>query len=343
MAGLALYRKYRPKSFDELFGQDYVVETLKKTVEKSQPAHAYLFVGSRGVGKTTAARIFARDLGVSGKDIYELDAASNRKIDDFRELNESVHSLPFESKYKVYIIDEVHMLTKEAFNAFLKTLEEPPEYVIFILATTEAEKLPDTIKSRCQILDFNKADYKSISSTIKYIAKREGVEVDEDAIRMLTVVADGSFRDAVGAFQKALMLSVKQNITIQDVQNATQIAPVELVLSFLEALGSKDYSKLSQINSDLRNLNINVELFLRILLNILRQVLVLRYNSEKQAKLEEDYGLEVVKRMLVLSKNTVRINSKLLLDLIEIMEKISFINDRTLLLDLLIFKRLESE
>ncbi|HXK39597.1 MAG TPA: AAA family ATPase, partial [Candidatus Paceibacterota bacterium] len=153
MAG-ALYRKYRPQSFDAVRGQDHIVAVLSSALEKGQVGHAYLFSGTRGTGKTSVARIFAKALGIGEQDTYELDAASNRGIDDVRALRDAVHVMPFGSPYKIYIIDEVHMLTKEAFNALLKTLEEPPAHVIFILATTEFEKLPETIVSRCEVHTF---------------------------------------------------------------------------------------------------------------------------------------------------------------------------------------------
>src|SRR5258706_4881767 len=154
METLSLYRKYRPNDWDEVLGQDHVVKVLDGSINNGKVAHAYLFSGSRGTGKTSVARIFARALGTSENDIYEIDAASNRGIDDIRELREDVRVLPFESKHKVYIIDEVHMLTKEAWGALLKTLEEPPEHAIFVLATTELGKVPETIRSRCQTFEF---------------------------------------------------------------------------------------------------------------------------------------------------------------------------------------------
>ncbi len=143
-----LYRKYRPSNFGEVMGQDHIVSVIEKSIKNKKIAHAYLFSGSRGIGKTSIARILAKDLGTHSDDIYEIDAASNRGIDDIRAIRDAVNTLPFHSTYKVYIVDEVHMLTKEAFNALLKTLEEPPAYVIFMLATTELEKIPETIISR---------------------------------------------------------------------------------------------------------------------------------------------------------------------------------------------------
>ena len=156
MSETALYRKYRPQTFKEVLGQDHIVKVLQSSIELDKIAHAYIFSGSRGTGKTSVARIFAKELGTSANDITEIDAASNTGVDDIRALNESVNTIPFESKYKIYILDEAHMLSKSAWNALLKTLEEPPKHVIFILATTEFEKIPETVVSRCQTFSFRK-------------------------------------------------------------------------------------------------------------------------------------------------------------------------------------------
>ena len=156
MAHQSLYRTYRPKTFKEVVGQEQITNALAEQIKEKKVAHAYLFAGSRGLGKTSIARIFARELGTSERDIYEIDAASNNSVDDIRSLTENVYTLPFESPYKVYILDEAHMLSKGAWNAFLKTLEEPPAYVIFILATTELSKVPETVQSRCQVYELRK-------------------------------------------------------------------------------------------------------------------------------------------------------------------------------------------
>src|SRR3989344_4156987 len=156
---VALYRKYRPTKFEDVIGQTHIISVLENEIKADRVSHAYLFSGSRGTGKTSVARIFASTLGVNPEDIYEIDAASNRGIDDIRAIRESVHTLPYSSKYKIYIVDEVHMLTKEAFNALLKTLEEPPAHVIFILATTEPHKLLDTVISRCEHFTFKRLSH----------------------------------------------------------------------------------------------------------------------------------------------------------------------------------------
>ena len=199
-----LYRKYRPFDWSDVIGQESIVSVLESSIKMDKIAHAYLFSGTRGTGKTTIARIFARSLEVSDNDVYEIDAASNRGIDDIREIRDGVSVLPFESKYKVYIIDEVHMLTKEAFNALLKTLEEPPQHVIFILATTETDKIPETVLSRCQIFNFKTPNREILKTLINKVAKKEGFTLENGVADLLALLGDGSFRDTLGILQKVI-------------------------------------------------------------------------------------------------------------------------------------------
>jgi DNA polymerase III subunit gamma/tau len=201
----ALYRKYRPKSFDETVGQDHITKTLQKALKSGRISHAYLFTGPRGVGKTSVARILAHEVnGLAYKDdsihldIIEIDAASNRRIDEIRDLRDRVRIAPTSSKYKVYIIDEVHMLTREAFNALLKTLEEPPAHCIFILATTEAHKLPETIISRTQRHEFKPVNKVQMSDHLAGIAKSEKIDISREALELLAEYGEGSFRDSIG-------------------------------------------------------------------------------------------------------------------------------------------------
>jgi len=179
MSSIALYRKYRPDTFGDVLGQDAVVKSLTSALESGNVSHAYLFSGTRGTGKTSVARLFAKALGTSPNDIYEIDAASNNGVDEMRELTNGVSTLPFDSKYKVYILDEVHMLSKASFNALLKTLEEPPKHVIFILATTELHKVLDTVKSRCQVFEFKKPTAELLASFLTDGAKKEGVTLGD--------------------------------------------------------------------------------------------------------------------------------------------------------------------
>jgi DNA polymerase-3 subunit gamma/tau len=208
--GQALYRKYRSKSLNEVVGQTHVTKTLQQALEKHQISHAYLFTGPRGVGKTSVARILAHEINELPYDddsmhidIIEIDAASNRRIDEIRELRDKVHIAPTSAKYKVYIIDEVHMLTREAFNALLKTLEEPPEHVVFILATTDAHKLPDTIVSRTQRFHFKPAEPKDLIALLQKIAKAEKITISSEAVTLLAEHSDGSFRDSLSLLDQA--------------------------------------------------------------------------------------------------------------------------------------------
>lgn len=223
-----LYRKWRPQTFDDVSGQEHITTTLKNELSTGRLNHAYLFTGSRGTGKTTCAKILAKaanclDLhngNPCGKceicrgiddgsvlDIVEMDAASNRKIDDIRQIIDEVQFKPAKCKYRVYIVDEVHMLTQEAFNALLKTLEEPPEHVIFILATTEVHKLPQTILSRCQRFDFHRIPPRAIADRLLYVAQQEGVQLADNAAMMAASVADGALRDALSLLDRCIAIS----------------------------------------------------------------------------------------------------------------------------------------
>ena len=208
---VAFYRKYRPKSFKEVLGQESIVNALSGSIDRDSISHAYLFIGPRGTGKTSIARIFAREIGTSEKDIYELDAASNTGVDDIREITDGARTLPFESKRKVYIIDEVHMLSKGAFNAFLKTLEEPPAHSMFILATTEAHKVPDTVASRCQSFTFKKPSNEILKKAIERVAKGEEMIIDKSSADLLALLGDGSFRDTIGLFEQVSNISKDNN------------------------------------------------------------------------------------------------------------------------------------
>src|SRR5476649_2136159 len=202
--GQVLYRKYRSRSLDEVIGQKHVTDTLKNALKSGRISHAYLFTGPRGVGKTSVARILAHE--VNGLpytdesihlDIIEIDAASNRRIDEIRDLRDKVRIAPTSAKYKVYIIDEVHMLTKEAFNALLKTLEEPPEHVVFILATTDVHKLPETIISRTQRFSFRSIAVPDAVKHLRFIANSEKIKIDDEALELIAERGDGSFRDSI--------------------------------------------------------------------------------------------------------------------------------------------------
>ena len=247
MAYIALYRKWRPKSFSDVVGQKQVTEILQKAICLDKIAHAYLFSGPRGTGKTSMAKIFARAINCEHEqngnpcntcsictqiiegdslDVVEIDAASNRSIEDIRTLRETIKFLPAEGRKKIYIIDEVHMLTIEAFNALLKTLEEPPSHVIFILATTEPERIPITILSRCQRYEFHRISSDDIMSRLLYIAKEENISLTVEAARLLAVQAEGGMRDALSMLD-------------QCVGNGTQYIDDNMVRQVLGLLGKE--------------------------------------------------------------------------------------------------------
>jgi DNA polymerase-3 subunit gamma/tau len=239
--GKALYRKYRSKSLDEIIGQEHITDTLRNALKAGNLSHAYLFTGPRGTGKTSIARILAHEINqlpyedeTTHLDIIEIDAASNRRIDEIRELRERVHTAPTSAKYKVYIIDEVHMLTKEAFNALLKTLEEPPAHAVFILATTEAHKLPETIVSRTQRFTFKPVDKDKVIAHLKYIAEQEGFSVDDEGLQLLASHGGGSFRDSISMLDQARGHGT--SVTLANVQSLLGLAPTEMINGLLKVL-----------------------------------------------------------------------------------------------------------
>jgi DNA polymerase-3 subunit gamma/tau len=243
-------RKYRPTGFDEVVGQEHITTTLKNAIDSSKLAQALLFCGPRGVGKTTCARIVARLINgfeekteLNSLNIFELDAASNNSVEDIRNLIEQVRYTPQFGKYKVYIIDEVHMLSNAAFNAFLKTLEEPPPYAIFILATTEKHKVIPTILSRCQIFDFNRIQISDIADHLKTIAQREGIPAEAEALHLIAQKADGALRDALSIFDLMVTYSSGKGITFKDVINNLHILDYEYYFNVVNALLSQNHTQ----------------------------------------------------------------------------------------------------
>jgi DNA polymerase-3 subunit gamma/tau len=277
MHDLALYRKYRPKNFKEVLGQDHIVKVLESSVETNKVSHAYLFVGSRGTGKTSVARIFAASIGVSVNDLYEIDAASNRGIEDIKELRSGVSVLPFDSKYKVYIIDEVHMLSKDAWGALLKTLEEPPKHVIFILATTELHKVPETIISRCQVFTFKKPTEVILKKVVSDVAKLEGFDLDAGSAELLAILADGSFRDALGELQKVLNFTKGKKIKLEDVEKITGAPKTTLVNDFISSIAEKDLEKGITAVKAAAEANLDIKLYFKLIIQKFRMAIILRY------------------------------------------------------------------
>lgn len=244
--GKALYRKHRPKKLSEIVGQPHITQTLSNALSSGQVGHAYLLTGPRGTGKTSIARILAHEVNdlpyeddSIHLDIIEIDAASNRRIDEIRELRDKIHIAPTSAKYKVYIIDEVHMLTREAFNALLKTLEEPPEHAIFILATTEAHKLPDTIISRTQRFSLKPVAIDLVTQHLQTIAEAEGIKINDDALELVAQHGQGSFRDSISFLDQVRMLS-DNTITKDTVETALGRASEQLVSDLVQGISAHD-------------------------------------------------------------------------------------------------------
>ncbi|KLO25043.1 DNA polymerase III subunit gamma/tau [Marinitoga sp. 1155] len=308
---ITLYRKYRPSTFEELIGQEHIKKYFEKSIEKNEISHAYIFSGPRGTGKTTTARILSKVLNCenpnghnpcnscenciainngSFMDVIELDAASNRGIDEIRKIRDAANFRPVSGKYKVYIIDEFHMLTKEAFNALLKTLEEPPEHVIFILATTNLEKVPETIISRAQVLQFKNISEAEIAKHIINISRKENRNITEDAANLIAKKAKGGARDALSLLEQLLKFS-NTDITQNDVIKILGLFDEKIVKDFLNAIYKKDNEKLLNISSMIFNEGKEIEVFLEeileYILNNIRNNETLEKNLYIAKKLSE--------------------------------------------------------
>jgi DNA polymerase-3 subunit gamma/tau len=309
MSYVSLYRKYRSQNFDEIIGQPVIVQTLKNAIENNRLAHAYLFSGPRGTGKTSTARILAKALNCQegptvkpcGKcpncekirtghaaDVIEIDAASNRGIDEIRELRERVRYAPLEGRYKVYIIDEVHMLTQEAFNALLKTLEEPPAHTIFVLATTESQKVPLTIASRCQRLEFARLKLGEIKSQLAMIAKAEKIGIEDKALDLIARSAEGAMRDAISLLDQLISFSGQQ-IVYDNVVTLLGTADEELLFGFGEAVISGDIKGVLELIKKGMEEGRSMQQVARDLVLHFRNLLHLKVGSGEALELTADY------------------------------------------------------
>ncbi len=302
MAYKALYRKYRPSTFDEVVGQKSVVTTLLNAVKTGKLAHAYLFCGPRGTGKTTVAKLLAKTINCTSDgerpcghcancleiqestypDVIELDAASNNGVDEVREIIEKVKYAPLNGKYKVYIIDEVHMMTSSAFNALLKTLEEPPEYCIFILATTEPHKVLPTIISRCQRFDFKKLDHKVIEGRLREVCDKEGVVCDNGAIALIAELADGGMRDSLSILDQCIAYA-QDNITAEKVGEVYGVASLSEKIGIYDLIKKKDAGKLVDKINDISSRGLDIQRLTMDLLNIAKDTVVYNYSHDEKA------------------------------------------------------------
>ena len=317
MSETALYRKYRPSNFKEVLGQDHIVKVLKNSIELGNLAHAYIFAGSRGTGKTSVARIFAHEIGTSANDITEIDAASNNGVDEIRALNEAVSTLPFDSKYKVYILDEAHMLSKGAWNALLKTLEEPPAHVIFIMATTETEKIPETVVSRCQTFSFKKPTQKILKEVAVNIAKKEGFTLEPASADLIALLGDGSFRDTQSVLQKIIGSSKDKKITLEEVELVTGAPKGELVNDFIRSIDENNLELGLGAISKASEANLDMLLYFKLVLHKMRTILLLRNLKSAEDSIREemtDKDFTFLKNLA--EKKPSKINSDILLTLL---------------------------
>lgn len=306
MGYVALYRQFRPKSFDSIAGQEHIVRTLKNQIKNNRVSHAYLFCGPRGTGKTSAALVFAHavnclsnvDGDVCGEceycthtgenlDIAEIDAASNNGVDEIRNLRENIRYMPAIGKYKVYIIDEAHMLSQGAFNALLKTLEEPPEYVIFILATTESHKIPATIISRCQRFDFKAITTTQITNVLEGIANKMNVKADKDALSAIARWANGGLRDAIGLLDQSIDNS-QGHITVDSVNQVIGTAGVGFTLDFIEGIANSDTPLLLKMANDIIEGGKDPAVFAKDVTNHLRNILMYSLTKSKDMLTDSD-------------------------------------------------------
>ena len=302
MSNLVLYRKYRPKTFAEISGQEHIIQTITNAISSDLVSHAYLFTGPRGTGKTTVARILAKAVNCedrknfepcnkcsscmeimagSAMDLIEIDAASHRGIDEIRELREGVRFAPSKLKYKVFIIDECHQLTKEASNALLKTLEEPPARVIFILATTEIHKMLPTILSRCQRFDFRKLTVDEIIDKLEFICKQEDIKIEQSALELIALHSEGALRDAQGFLDQALTFVGESNkeITAEEIKDLLGLVETNLVSEFFEFICEKKPAEAIEFLNKIIDKGIDAQEFAKAFDNYLRMAIILKVSG----------------------------------------------------------------
>lgn len=339
MAYQALYRKYRPSNFDEVVGQQPIIQTLKNAIVQNRIAHAYLFCGPRGTGKTSIAKIFAKMLNCedesnkpcgkcinckmvqngSHPDIIEIDAASNNGVDEVRNLIDKVKYAPMQGKYKVYIIDEVHMMTTGAFNALLKTIEEPPAHVVFILATTEPNKVIPTIISRCQRFDFNKVSQKDIEKRLSIVCKEEKIEIDPEAISLISQLADGGMRDSLSILDQCIAYC-SSNITVDNVREIYGVLTTSDIGKLFEHLYAHEVDVLIQQIQECSDKGMDLKRLTSDFITLLKESIILDYSSNSQ--LVSNTHKEVIEKYLLKSPSPFRFN--VLNELMDVFNKYNY-------------------
>lgn len=339
MAYQALYRKYRPSNFDEVVGQQPIIQTLKNAIVQNRIAHAYLFCGPRGTGKTSIAKIFAKMLNCedesnkpcgkcinckmvqngSHPDIIEIDAASNNGVDEVRNLIDKVKYAPMQGKYKVYIIDEVHMMTTGAFNALLKTIEEPPAHVVFILATTEPNKVIPTIISRCQRFDFNKVSQKDIEKRLSIVCKEEKIEIDPEAISLIAQLADGGMRDSLSILDQCIAYC-SSNITVDNVREIYGVLTTSDIGKLFEHLYAYEVDALIQQIQECSDKGMDLKRLTSDFITLLKESIILDYSSNSQ--LVSNTHKEVIEKYLLKSPSPFRFN--VLNELMDVFNKYNY-------------------
>jgi len=307
--GLTLYRKYRPQTFKEFVNQEVIKRTLQNTILLNKISHAYLFAGPRGTGKTSMARLFAKTINclnpkiknediepcnkcqncldfnsLKAVDLIEIDAASNRGIDEIREIRDGIKFSPIKEKYKIFILDEAHQLSKEAFNALLKTLEEPPAHAVFILATTEIHKMIPTIISRCQRFDFRKLTMEEIVKRLEFICQKENIKIDKKALELIALNSQGAMRDAESLLDQVLtyagVMKENETIKVEDIKDLLGIVDINLISQFVDLLIEKKASEAVFFINNIFEKGYDLNEFIKSLISYLRQVMIMKINPE---------------------------------------------------------------
>ena len=321
--GEVIYRKYRPNNFDQVVGQEHVIKTIKNSIKNGNVAHAYLFSGPRGIGKTTIARILAKTVNCKEPkdgnpcnkcdicksinqnkflDMVEIDAATHTQVDKMRDIIEKINFAPSVGKYKVYIIDEVHMLSKGAFNALLKTLEEPPSHAIFILATTEIHKIPATIISRCQRFDFRRLKGSEIVECLSDIAKKEGVEVEKGVLDFIAINSNGGMRDSESLFGQILSLEEDNKITLKEVQEILSVADVSRAVNMAILVLEEKYDKAIEYINKITDEGYDLEQFADSLIEFSRKLMLIKVSPQMESHFESEMTQEQIMKLKEISQ-----------------------------------------